>query len=58
MNPVQCIECSKEFKDVGAFILHMIRIHGWNDSDSLIYWSDNYRTDEDAWEQGEATETG
>jgi len=58
MNPVTCNECGKIYKDIGSFINHMIRVHGWNDSDSLIYWGDNYGADEDAGKQGEATETG
>jgi len=48
MNPVECPQCHKPFKDVGAFIHHMWVIHEWESTDSLIYWGDNYRAKEDA----------
>ena len=57
MKPVTCNECDKSYKDIGSFINHMMAVHGWDDGDSLIYWSDNYGADEDARKQGEATET-
>ena len=58
MTPVQCIECGKEFKDVGAFINHMSKEHRWIPTKSLIFWGDYYRGDEDTGKQGETTQTG
>ena len=46
MNPVECSLCHKPFKDVGSFIHHMWVIHEWQSTQSLIYWSDNYRAEE------------
>ena len=46
---VESVECPfdhKPFKDVGSFIHHMWVMHEWDSTDSLIYWSDNYRAEE------------
>ena len=42
MKPIECPECHKPFKDVGAFIHHMWVIHEWDSTDSLIYWGDHW----------------
>lgn len=46
MKPVECPEDHKPFKDVGSFIHHMWVMHGWDSTQSLIFWSDNYRAEE------------
>lgn len=46
MKPVECPEDHKPFKDVGSFIHHMWGMHGWQSTEALIYWADNYRAEE------------
>lgn len=47
MMPVSCPECNHKFRDVGSFIHHMWVMHEWESTQSLIYWGDNYRVEDE-----------